>query len=76
MVNTISHAAVHHYKTDFLIKIFCMGKIYANQDTPGNITIYIKFSYNRPKFPFTFSITSEIKLGEALALVKKGMVTL
>ena len=38
--------------TDFLIKIFRVGKIYANQDTPGNIIIYIKFSWNRPKFPF------------------------
>ena len=38
--------------TDFLIKIFRVGKIYANQDTPGNIIICIKFSWNRPKFPF------------------------
>ena len=27
--------------TNFLIKIFCVGKMYANQDTPGNIIIYI-----------------------------------
>ena len=30
--------------TDFLIKIFRVGKIYANQDTPGNIIMYIKVS--------------------------------
>ena len=30
--------------TDFLIKMFRVGKIYANQHTSGNIIIDIKFS--------------------------------
>jgi len=49
---TISATAFHNQDggsfmklwTDFLIKIFHVGKIYANQHTPGNIIIDIKFS--------------------------------
>ena len=49
---TFSAAAFHNQDggsftklwTDFLIKMFRVGKIYANQHPPGNIVIDMKFS--------------------------------